>query len=103
MYAVIKNGGKQYKVAEGQTVRIEKLDADTGAAVEFDEVLMIANGDDLKVGTPTVEGAKVTAEVASQGRAKKVEIIKFRRRKHSMKRQGHRQYYTEVKITGIAG
>lgn len=103
MYAVIKTGGKQYKVAEGQTVRVEKLEADAGAAVEFDQVLMIANGDDLKVGAPLVEGAKVTGEVAAQGRAKKVEIIKFRRRKHSMKRQGHRQYYTDVKITGIAG
>lgn len=103
MYAVIKTGGKQYKVAEGQTVRVEKLEGDAGAAIEFDQVLMIANGDDLKVGTPVVEGAKVTGEVAAQGRAKKVEIIKFRRRKHSMKRQGHRQYYTDVKITGIAG
>lgn len=103
MYAVIKTGGKQYKVAEGQTVRVEKLEADAGATVEFDQVLMIAEGGDVKVGTPVLEGAKVTAEVESQGRAKKVEIIKFRRRKHSMKRQGHRQYYTDVKITGIAG
>ncbi|EDY87165.1 ribosomal protein L21 [gamma proteobacterium HTCC5015] len=103
MYAVIKTGGKQYKVAEGQTVRVEKLDVESGAAVEFDEVLMIANGDDVKVGAPAIEGATVKGEVASQGRAKKVEIIKFRRRKHSMKRQGHRQYYTDVKITGING
>lgn len=103
MYAVIKTGGKQYKVAEGQTVRVEKLDLEEGAAVEFDQVLMIANGEDLKVGTPVVEGAKVSGEVAAQGRGKKVEIIKFRRRKHHMKRQGHRQYYTDVKITGIAG
>lgn len=103
MYAVIKTGGKQYKVAEGQTVRVEKLDAEQGAAVEFDQVLMIADGDNLKVGAPVVEGAKVIAEVAAQGRAKKVEIIKFRRRKHHMKRQGHRQYYTDVKITGING
>ena len=75
MYAVIKTGGKQYKVAEGQTVRVEKLDLEEGAAVEFDQVLMIANGEDLKVGTPVVEGAKVSGEVAAQGRGKKVEII----------------------------
>lgn len=103
MYAIIKTGGKQYKVAEGQTVRVEKLEAESGATIEFDQVLMIAEGGDVKVGTPVLDGAKVTAEVESQGRAKKVEIIKFRRRKHSMKRQGHRQYYTDVKITGIAG
>ena len=102
MYAVIKTGGKQYKVAEGQTLRIEKLDLDTGAAVEFDQVLMVVDGTDLKIGTPIVDGASVSGEVAAQGRARKVEIIKFRRRKHHMKRQGHRQYYTDVKITGIA-
>ncbi|MGM0564647.1 MAG: 50S ribosomal protein L21 [Pseudomonadota bacterium] len=103
MYAVIKTGGKQYKVAEGQTVRVEKIDAEAGSAVEFDQVLMIANGDDVKVGAPGIDGATVKGEVAAQGRGKKVEIIKFRRRKHSMKRQGHRQYYTDVKITGING
>lgn len=103
MYAVIKTGGKQYKVAEGQTVRIEKIEAGIGDAVEFDEVLMIGNDDNVTVGAPLVDGAKVTAEIASQGRAKKVEIIKFRRRKHSMKRQGHRQYYTDVTIKSIAG
>ncbi|MBB1487953.1 50S ribosomal protein L21 [Oceanospirillum sediminis] len=103
MYAVIKSGGKQYRVAEGDVLKIEKLELETGASVDFDQVLLVADGDDVKVGAPLVDGAKVTAEVVSHGRGDKVKIIKFRRRKHSMKRQGHRQWYTEVKITGIAG
>ncbi|MDX1655410.1 MAG: 50S ribosomal protein L21 [Candidatus Competibacteraceae bacterium] len=101
MYAVIKTGGKQYRVQEGQTLKVEKLIAEEGASVEFPEVLMIADGDDVKVGTPTVAGGLVTATVKAQGRARKVEIIKFRRRKHYRKHQGHRQHYTEVQITGI--
>jgi len=101
MYAVIMTGGKQYKVAEGETVRVEKLVAEEGDAVELDKVLLVADGDDVKIGAPYVEGGKVTATVAAQGRGKKVRIIKFRRRKHHMKRQGHRQAYTELKITGI--
>jgi len=103
MYAVIKTGGKQYKVAEGDTVKIEKLEIDEGAKVEFDNVLMISDGDNIKVGTPLIEGGKVSATVKSQGRHKKIEIIKFKRRKHHDKRTGHRQYYTEVEITGIKG
>lgn len=103
MYAVIKTGGKQYRVKEGEVLKIEKLELETGSAVDFDQVLLIANGEDVKVGAPVVEGAKVSAEVVSHGRGDKVTIIKFRRRKHSMKRQGHRQWFTEVKITGIAG
>ena len=103
MYAVIKTGGKQYRVKEGEVLKIEKLELETGSAVDFDQVLLIANGEDVKVGAPVVEGAKVSAEVVSHGRGDKVKIIKFRRRKHSMKRQGHRQWFTEVKITGIAG
>ena len=102
MYAVIQTGGKQYRVSEGDTVKVEKLDADEGASVNFDTVLMVADGDNIKVGTPFVEGGKVTATVQSQGRAKKIEIIKFRRRKHYDKRTGHRQYFTELKITGIS-
>jgi large subunit ribosomal protein L21 len=102
MYAVIVTGGKQYKVAEGEFLKVEKLDAETGATIEFDKVLLVANGDDVKIGAPVVEGAKVTAEVVSHGRGDKVTIIKFRRRKHHMKRQGHRQWYTEIKITGIS-
>lgn len=103
MYAVIVTGGKQYKVAEGEYLKIEKLEIAQGDSVVFDRVLLVANGDDVKIGAPVVEGAKVTAEVIAQGRHDKVRIIKFRRRKHHMKRQGHRQWFTEVKITGIQG
>ncbi|TWH64069.1 LSU ribosomal protein L21P [Azomonas agilis] len=101
MYAVIVTGGKQYKVAEGEYLKIEKLEVATGESVTFDRVLLIGNGDEVSIGAPVVEGAKVTAEVIAQGRHDKVRIIKFRRRKHHMKRQGHRQWFTEVKITGI--
>ena len=101
MYAVIKTGGKQYKVSEGATVQVEKLNADEGATVELDQVLMVVDGDKVSVGTPLVDGGKVTATVKSHGRGKKVEIIKFRRRKHHRKQMGHRQSYTELEITGI--
>ena len=103
MYAVIKTGGKQYRVSEGDTLRVEKLDGGAGETIEFDKVLAVGEGADLKIGTPFVKGGKVTATVKEQGRAKKVEIIKFRRRKHHMKRMGHRQSYTELEITGISG
>ena len=103
MYAVIQTGGKQYRVSEGSTIKVEMLKAEQGASVELDKVLMITNGDDVKVGAPFIEGGKVTATVKAHGRGKKVQIIKFRRRKHHMKRQGHRQWFTEVKITGIQG
>ncbi|MGE4534187.1 MULTISPECIES: 50S ribosomal protein L21 [Halomonas] len=102
MYAVIKSGGKQYRVQEGQTLKLEKIEVPTGESIDFDEVLLVGNEDDVKVGAPLVEGAKVSAEVVSHGRGDKVTIIKFRRRKHHMKRQGHRQWFTEVKITGIS-
>ena len=87
MYAVIVSGGKQYRVQEGETLKLEKLQAEAGSNVEFDRVLLVGNGDDLKIGEPVVDGAKVTAEVVQHGRAKKVEIIKFKRRKHHMKRR----------------
>ncbi|MCH8544769.1 MAG: 50S ribosomal protein L21 [Alcanivorax sp.] len=103
MYAVIKTGGKQYRVEEGDLLRIEKLEVGTGETLEFDEVLLVADGDNIKVGQPLIEGAKVTAEVVEQGRHKKIRIVKFRRRKHYRKQQGHRQWFTEVKITGITG
>jgi large subunit ribosomal protein L21 len=103
MYAVIVSGGKQHRVKEGETLKLEKLEVETGGTVEFDRVLLVADGDNVKVGAPAVDGAKVTAEVVNHGRHDKVQIIKFRRRKHSMKRQGHRQWFTEVKITGIKG
>lgn len=103
MYAVFQSGGKQHRVVEGQIVRLEKLEAATGAVVEFDQILMLSNGETVKIGAPYVSGGSVKAEVVNHGRADKVTIIKFRRRKHSMKRQGHRQWFTEVKITGING
>jgi large subunit ribosomal protein L21 len=103
MYAVIKSGGKQHRVVEGETLKLEKIEVETGATIEFDEVLLIGEGDNVKIGEPVVAGAKVTAEIIDQARHKKVNIIKFKRRKHHMKRAGHRQWYTEVKITGITG
>jgi large subunit ribosomal protein L21 len=103
MYAVIVSGGKQHRVVEGEILRLEKLEVETGASFNFDQILMVGSGSDVKIGAPVVAGATVKAEVLSHGRADKVTIIKFRRRKHSMKRQGHRQWYTEVKITGISG
>ncbi|GAK83482.1 50S ribosomal protein L21 [Vibrio ponticus] len=101
MYAVFQSGGKQHRVSEGQTLRLEKLDVETGATVEFDKVLLVANGENIHVGAPLVEGGKVVAEVVQHGRGDKVKIVKFRRRKHSRKQQGHRQWFTEVKITAI--
>ncbi len=101
MHAVIKTGGKQYRVKEGDVLRVEKLGLDQGAKIKLDEVLMLSNGEDITIGTPFVNGALVTAEVMSNGRAKKVKIIKFRRRKHSMTQMGHRQSYTEIKIKSI--
>jgi len=102
MYAVIQTGGKQYRVSEGDKIKVEMLTADEGASIELDKVLMIADGDNVMVGAPYVEGGKVTATVQSHGRGKKVKIIKFRRRKHHLKRQGHRQWYTELQVTGIS-
>ena len=102
MYAVIVTGGKQYRVSQGDKVRVEKLAAAEGDSVELDKVLMIVDGYDIKIGAPAIEGGKVTAEVKTHGRSDKVNIIKFRRRKHHMKRQGHRQAYTELEITGIS-
>ena len=102
MQAVISTGGKQYKVQEGDTLRVEKLLVEEGGSLDFDQVLMVTDGDDVKIGTPFVTGAKVTAKVKSHGRGEKIEILKFKRRKHHMKRQGHRQSYTELEITGIA-
>ncbi|MGH8054061.1 MAG: 50S ribosomal protein L21 [Stenotrophomonas sp.] len=102
MYAVLVTGGKQYRVAQGETLRVEKLDVEAGSEIKFDNILMLGDSDGIKLGD-ALKGASVTATVVSHGRADKVRIIKFRRRKHHMKRQGHRQYYTEIQITGIAG
>ena len=103
MYAVIKTGGKQYRVHEGDTLRVEKLIANEGDSISFDHVLMLGEGESVTVGTPTVAGASVSATVLAHGRGDKISIIKFKRRKHYMRRQGHRQHFTEVKVTGIAG
>jgi large subunit ribosomal protein L21 len=103
MYAVIKSGGKQYRVESGAQVRIESLVADVGSAGAFEEVLLVGTGESVKVGAPLVSGAKVKATVVAHGRGDKVKIFKFRRRKHSQKTQGHRQNYTEVRIDEITG
>ena len=100
MYAVIESGGKQHRVTEGETLKLEKIEVATGDTVEFDQVLMVG-GETIKIGTPLVSGGKVTAEVVAHGRHKKIKIVKFNRRKHFRKETGHRQWFTEVKITGI--
>jgi large subunit ribosomal protein L21 len=101
MYAVIKSGGKQYRVESGATLRLETLSAEVGANVSFDQVLLVSNGDAVKVGAPLVSGALVKATVVGHGRGEKVKIFKLRRRKHYIKNQGHRQNYTEVRIDDI--
>ncbi len=103
MFAVIKTGGKQYRVSQGDKLRVESLDADEGASVSIDDVLMVGEGDHVTVGSPLVSSASVTAKVLSHGRGKKVDIVKFRRRKHYRRQMGHRQNYTELEITGISG
>lgn len=102
MYAVIEAGGKQHRVVEGETLKLEKMEAATGETIEFDKVLMVGAGENVKIGKPVVDGSKVTAEVVAHGRHKKVKIVKFNRRKHFRKETGHRQWFTEVKITGIS-
>ena len=103
MFAVIESGGKQHRVEEGEILRLEKLAAGPGETVTFDRVLLIAHGDDIKVGTPFVDGGEVTAEVVGEGRGEKITVIKFKRRKNYHRKQGHRQSYTEVRVTGIRG
>ena len=101
MFAVIRSGGKQHRVQKGETLKLEKLEIATGAKVDFGEALMVGEGKDVKIGSPRVKGSKVTGEVVSHGKGDKVTLVKFRRRTHSRSTQGHRQWYTEVKITGI--
>jgi large subunit ribosomal protein L21 len=101
VYAVIRSGGKQYRVQSGEQLRVEALAAQVGAAVSFDEVLLVGDGDGVKVGAPFVSGAQVKATVLSHGRGDKVRIFKLRRRKHYQKSQGHRQSYTELRIDDI--
>jgi large subunit ribosomal protein L21 len=103
MYAVIETGGKQYRVAQGDVIEVEKLEAIEGAEVALDRVLMVADGEQVKIGTPMLAGAKVTAKVRAHGRADKIRIFKLRRRKNYRRTQGHRQYYTQIEITGISG
>lgn len=103
MYAVIKTGGKQYRVATGEKIKVEQIAAEVGQEIVIDQVLAVGNGSDLKIGTPLVAGAAVTVTVVSHGRGEKVRIFKMRRRKHYQKRQGHRQNYTELQINTIAG
>ncbi|MGZ0018876.1 MAG: 50S ribosomal protein L21 [Proteobacteria bacterium SG_bin4] len=102
MYAVIKTGGKQYRIQVGEKLKVEQLDVENGSALVIDQVLMVADGDKVSVGTPLVSGAKVSATVLGQGRHDKIRIFKMRRRKHYQKHQGHRQNYTEIQITGIS-
>ena len=102
MYAVIKTGGKQYRVAAGEKLKIEQIPADVGAEINLDQILMVGEGESVKIGAPLVSGASVKATVLSQGRHKKVTIFKMRRRKHYQKHQGHRQNYTEIRIDGIS-
>lgn len=101
MYAVIETGGKQYRVAPGQTLKVERLPAEAGAEIAFDKVLLVADGENVRVGTPYLEGGRVTARVKAQGRHRKITVIKFKRRKNYKRTRGHRQHYTEVEITGI--
>jgi large subunit ribosomal protein L21 len=102
MYAIIKTGGKQYRVENGLKLKIEQVPADVGSELVIDQVLMIADGDNISMGKPLVNGASVKATVLEQGRHEKIRIFKMRRRKHYQKHQGHRQNYTEIQITGIS-
>jgi len=102
MYAVVKTGGKQYKVRKDDILKIEKLDGVSGDKVELNEVLMVADGENLNMGKPLIQGAKVAAEIVGHGRGKKIRVLKFKRRKQYLKRQGHRQDFTQIKITDIA-
>jgi large subunit ribosomal protein L21 len=102
MYAVIKTGGKQYRVVAGEKIKVEQIPADVGAEITLDQVLMVGEGESVNIGTPLIAGAKVTAKVVAHGRGPKIKIFKMRRRKHYQKHQGHRQNYTEIEISGIA-
>jgi len=103
MYAVFRTGGKQYRASEGDRLRVERLDADEGADISFDEVLLVGEGKDVKVGTPVVEGTSVTARVLQQGKSRKVPVVKFRRRQNYLRQGSHRQFFTEVEIVSIGG
>lgn len=103
MYAVFRSGGKQYRAAKGDVLRLEKIEADEGATIKFDEVLLVGQGSDIKVGSPLLTGSSVSGKVLRQGKTKKVNVVKFRRRKNYLRQGTHRQFFTEVEITGISG
>ena len=103
MYAVFRSGGKQYRAAKGDVLRLEKIDGDEGATVKFDEVLLVGEGSDIKVGSPTLSGSTVSAKVVRQGKSRKVSVVKFKRRKNYLRQGSHRQFFTEVEITAITG
>jgi large subunit ribosomal protein L21 len=103
MYAVFRSGGKQYRAAKGDVLRLEKIEADEGATVKFDEVLLIGEGSDIKVGSPLLSGSTVSGKIVRQGKSKKVPVVKFKRRQNYLRQGSHRQFFTEVEITGIAG
>jgi large subunit ribosomal protein L21 len=103
MYAVFKTGGKQYRASQGDRLRVERLEAEVGDTVEFDQILLVGEGSDIKVGAPLVDGSKIAARVTAQGRGKKIDVVKFKRRKNYKRQHGHRQHYTEVEITSISG
>ncbi len=103
MYAVFRSGGKQYRAAKGDILRLEKIEADEGATVKFDEVLLVGEGSDIKVGTPLLSGSAVSGKVVRQGKSKKVPVVKFKRRQNYLRQGTHRQFFTEVEITGITG
>ncbi|MEL6301145.1 MAG: 50S ribosomal protein L21 [Pseudomonadota bacterium] len=103
MYAVFKSGGKQYRATKGDRLKVERLPVETGATVEFDEVLLVGDGANVKVGAPTVKGSKVKAKVLDVAKGKKVTVLKFKRRQNYMRTKGHRQWYTEIEVTGITG
>ena len=103
MYAVFRSGGKQYRASKGDVLKLEKLDADEGAKVKFDEVLLVGEGKDIQVGSPLLSGSSVSGKVVRQGKSKKVSVVKFRRRQNYLRQHTHRQYFTEVEITDISG
>lgn len=103
MYAVFRSGGKQYRAAKGDVLRLEKIEADEGATIKFDEVLLVGEGSDIKVGTPLLSGSTVSGKVVRQGKSRKVPVVKFKRRQNYLRQGSHRQFFTEVEITGIAG
>ncbi len=103
MYAVFRTGGKQYRASKGDLLRVERLDAEEGATIEFDEVLLVGEGANIQLGSPLLSGGKVKAKVTSQGRSKKIVVLKFRRRTNYKRVKGHRQHYTEIEVTSITG